>query len=176
MNTSASPSKNQPSSAQPAAAQPHAGAEYGEAGDPGQSPAESGRFSASLQARGGQGQVSGRSPRSSSEASTLPPVDIVEDEGGITLWADLPGVTREQLQVRVEGEVLLIEGRATVPETGQMSLVHGELLSPHYRRSFTLSRDLNPGRIEAELRHGVLRLRIPKAEQAKPRRIEVQVG
>lgn len=106
----------------------------------------------------------------------LPPVDIFEDESGFTLIADMPGVAKEQLVVRVTGDNLLIEGAATVPQTGHMELVYGEIQSPQYRRSFTLSRELDPGKIEARLANGVLNLRIPKAEEARPRRIDVSVG
>jgi HSP20 family molecular chaperone IbpA len=106
----------------------------------------------------------------------LPPVDIFEDESGFTLIADMPGVAKEQLVVRVTGDNLLIEGAATVPVTGNMELVYGEIQSPQYRRSFTLSRELDPGKIEAKLANGVLNLRIPKAEEARPRRIDVSVG
>jgi HSP20 family protein len=136
-------------------------------------------YSGSLQARGGaQGQVSGRTAgQQGSEGPAMrPPVDIFEDESGVTLLADMPGVAREGLEVRVDGETLLIEGRAEVPEVGEMELIHSEMLSPVYRRSFSLSRDLDPQNIEAELKDGVLRLRLHKAEQAKPRRIEVRAG
>ena len=57
-----------------------------------------------------------------------------------------------------------------------MELIYGEALTAQYRRSFTLSRELDPGKIEAKLDKGVLTLRIPKAEEARPRRIEVSVG
>lgn len=135
-------------------------------------------YSGSLQARSGtQGQVSGRSSGQASEGPAMrPPVDIFEDEGGVTLLADMPGVSREGLEVRVDGDNLLIEGRVQVPEVGEMELIHSEMLSPMYRRSFSLSRDLDPQKIEAELKDGVLRLRLHKAEQAKPRRIEVRAG
>lgn len=63
-----------------------------------------------------------------------------------------------------------------MPVSGQMALIYGEVQTPQYRRSFTLSRELDPAKIEANLSNGVLRLRIPKAEEAKPRRIEVKVG
>jgi HSP20 family protein len=106
----------------------------------------------------------------------LPPVDIVEDETGITLWADLPGVPRDRLGIKVTGDNLVIEGASAVPVSADMELLYGEVQSPNYRRSFTLSRELDPGKIEAKLTHGVLRLRIPKAEEARPRRIEVSVG
>lgn len=106
----------------------------------------------------------------------LPPVDIFEDENGFTLIADMPGVSKDQLNVRVAGDNLVIEGQAAVPEIGGMELVYSEIQSPQYRRSFTLSRELDPAKIDAKLQNGVLRVRIPKAEQAKPRRIEINVG
>ena len=114
--------------------------------------------------------------RSESDRAVMPPVDIFEDETGFTVIADMPGVTKDQLNVRVNGDSLLIEGKALLPDIGNMELVYGEAQTPHYRRSFTLSRELDPGKIEAKLANGVLRLCIPKAEAAKPRRIEVSLG
>lgn len=122
------------------------------------------------------GQQPGRQVAGQTGSALLPPVDIYEDESGFTLLADMPGVAKEQLVVRVSGDSLLIEGAATVPVSGTMELVYGEVQTPQYRRSFTLSRELDPGKIEAKLANGVLTLRIPKAEEAKPRRIEVSVG
>lgn len=106
----------------------------------------------------------------------VPPVDVFENEQAITLLADLPGVAREQLQVRVDGDSLVLEATASTAGPENMQLVHGEAQCPTYRRQFTLSRELDAGRIEAQLRNGVLRLTIPKAEEAKPRRIPVQGG
>jgi HSP20 family molecular chaperone IbpA len=106
----------------------------------------------------------------------VPPVDVFENDSSITLLADLPGVAREQLQVRVDGETLVLEATAAPQGPDPMELVYGEARSPSYRRQFTLSRELDAGRIEAQLRDGVLRLTIPKAEEARPRRIQVQVG
>ena len=114
------------------------------------------------------------SPR---QTQVVPPVDIFEDDAGITVMADLPGVSREQLGVRVDGDSLIIEATASgiaVPK--DMELVYTEAQLPSYRRQFTLSRELDPSRIEAALKDGVLRLTIPKAEEAKPRRIEVRAS
>lgn len=108
--------------------------------------------------------------------SALPPVDIYEDEAGITLLADMPGVPKDSLGIKVTGDNLVIEGVASIPLTGEMELLYGEVQNAQYRRSFTLSRELDPAHIEAKLANGVLRLRIPKAEEARPRRIEVSVG
>jgi len=106
----------------------------------------------------------------------VPPVDIFEDDGGISLLADLPGVSREHLGVRVDGDLLVIEGAAEVSGPSGMQLVYGEARHPAYRRQFTLSRELDPSRIEAQLKDGVLKLRIPKREEARPRRIEVKLA
>lgn len=106
----------------------------------------------------------------------LPPVDVLEDENGITLYADLPGVSKDRLGIKVEGDVLLIEGEASVPVPTGLELTYAEVRAPHYRRSFTLSRELDASAIDASLKDGVLTLRIPKTEEAKPRRIEVKAG
>ncbi|MGQ2980117.1 MAG: Hsp20/alpha crystallin family protein [Polaromonas sp.] len=108
--------------------------------------------------------------------AVMPPVDIFEDDAGFTVMADLPGVSKDRLTVRVDGDSLVIEGAAEAPVGGEMALIYGEVLNPLYRRSFTLSRELDPSRIDAKLDKGVLRLSIPKAEAARPRRIEVTVG
>jgi HSP20 family molecular chaperone IbpA len=106
----------------------------------------------------------------------VPPVDVFENDASITLLADLPGVAKEQLHVRVDGDNLVLEATAGTSSPENMELVYGEAQCPAYRRQFTLSRELDAGRIEAQLRDGVLRLTIPKAEEARPRRIQVQVG
>jgi HSP20 family protein len=123
-----------------------------------------------------QNSASGTPFNTEQGRTLLPPVDIVEDETGITVWADLPGVPRDRLGIKVTGDNLVIEGASAVPVSDDMELLYGEVQSPNYRRSFTLSRELDPGKIEAKLTNGVLRLRIPKAEEARPRRIEISVG
>jgi HSP20 family protein len=106
----------------------------------------------------------------------VPPVDIVEDAEGITLRADLPGVDRENLNIGVDGETLTLEATVSLGETAGIQPVYSEIRVAQYRRSFVLGRDLDANRIEASIRDGVLTLRIPKAEQAKPRRIEVKAA
>jgi len=106
----------------------------------------------------------------------VPPVDVFENESGITLLADLPGVSRDRLGVRVDGENLVIEATAATPQPQEMQLVYGEAQYPSYRRQFTLSRELDAARIEASLKDGVLKLSIPKLEEARPRRVEVRVA
>ena len=105
----------------------------------------------------------------------LPPVDIFEDGSGITLVADLPGVSREDLSIGVDGRNLTIEAPLKLGEANSLTPVYAEVRANHFRRSFELSSDLDTGKIDAGLRDGVLTLRIPKLEQAKPRRIDVRV-
>ncbi|MFU2487143.1 Hsp20/alpha crystallin family protein [Thauera sp. WH-1] len=119
-------------------------------------------------------QGSAEAPRE--EASLLPPVDVIEDAGGITLYADLPGVPKERLALQVEGDTLSIEGELALSVPEGMEASHAEVKLPRYRRMFTLSRELDPNKVEAKFEHGVLRLRIPKAEHAQPKRIEVQIA
>jgi len=110
------------------------------------------------------------------EAALMPPVDVVEDASGITLQADLPGVARDKLNLQVHAGRLTIEADIglALPEGLQSS--HTEVGLGRYRRTFTLSPELDTEKIAAELNNGVLKLTTPKADHAKPRRINVNVG
>jgi HSP20 family molecular chaperone IbpA len=112
-------------------------------------------------------------PERAESPALLPPVDVIEDAEGITLYADLPGVPKERLDVHIDGEVLVIEGEMGLEMPREMEATHVEVSLARYRRVFTLSRELDPERMSAELKQGVLKVRIHKAEHAKPRRIEV---
>ena len=110
------------------------------------------------------------------QRAALPAVDVFEDAGGITLLADMPGVPKEQLELQVDGEALSIEG-AVQPRTPEgLEAIYAEVRVPRYRRSFTLSRELDTTRIDANLKDGVLTLRIPKQAHAQSRRIPVTAG
>lgn len=106
----------------------------------------------------------------------IPGVDVVEDDAGITIYADLPGVPKDKLSLRIEGETLQIEGEMVSDAPDGMEAIYAEVRVPRYRRAFTLSRELDTGKINASLKEGVLSLRIPKTEHAQPRRIEVKVA
>ncbi len=114
--------------------------------------------------------------QSQSTRAMVPRVDVLEDQTGITLLADLPGVAKEKLELKVDGDTLLIEGTVDALAQEGLEPVYAEVQLPLYRRAFTLSRELDSSRIEANLRNGVLNLRIPKQQHAQPRRIEVQVN
>ena len=109
-------------------------------------------------------------------AAMMPPVDVVEDAAGITLYADLPGVGKEQLHLRVDGDQLGIEAEMVLPVGQDLTPVHAEVTRRRVERTFTLSKELDAAQVSAELNHGVLRVRIPKAAHAQPRRIEVRVA
>jgi HSP20 family molecular chaperone IbpA len=104
-----------------------------------------------------------------------PAVDIFEDSHAVTLLADLPGVVKEKLDVKVHDGSLTIEGESVVPVPPNLALSHAEVRVPYFSRRFTVSEDFDTSRIEAVLKDGVLRLTIPRRDEAKPRRIEVRV-
>jgi HSP20 family protein len=112
---------------------------------------------------------------SRNEAALLPPVNVVEDASGITLTADLPGVPKENLELNIEGNTLTISGEVRLNAPEGLEPTHAEVGLPRYRRVFTLSKELDTEKVSAEFNLGVLKLHIPKAEHARPRKIEVRV-
>jgi HSP20 family protein len=104
----------------------------------------------------------------------VPAVNVLENEAGILLQADLPGVSRDTLHIRVDGETLTVEGQVSLDEVKGLDPVYAEVRTAQYKRSFVLSRDLDTSRIDATMKNGVLTLTVPKLERAKPRRIPVR--
>jgi len=105
----------------------------------------------------------------------LPQVDVIEDAGGITVYADLPGVPKDKLTLNVEADTLTIAGEVSLASADAMQALHVEVSQPRYHRAFTLSRELDSEKIAAEFRDGVLKLHIPKAAHAQPKKIAVSV-
>lgn len=105
-----------------------------------------------------------------------PPIDIYETPDGLVLYADLPGVDSEGLDLQVQDNRLTLFGRVTsmVPESAEM--MHQEYQIGDFLRSFILSDEVDHDRIQAKLINGVLRVELPRAARAKPRRIEVSGG
>ena len=106
----------------------------------------------------------------------IPPVDVIEDSAGITLRADLPGVPKDNVGLHVEADSLTIEAEMSVAMPEGMEASYAEVSVPRFRRVFTLSKELDTGKVSAEFKHGVLTLRIPKAEHAQPRKIDIKVA
>ena len=105
---------------------------------------------------------------------SAPPVDIYETADGLVVVADLPGVQKGGLEVRVEDDVLTIKGHPNVPVSGDE--VYREYTLRDFFRQFELTDRVNQDGISANLQHGVLTLTLPKAEKTKPRRIPVEIG
>ncbi|MDO9468800.1 MAG: Hsp20/alpha crystallin family protein [Thiobacillus sp.] len=112
----------------------------------------------------------------SSDTALLPPVDVIEDADGITLYADLPGVPKDKLNLQLDADTLTIEGEVVLATPEEMEASHAEVGLPRFRRTFTLSRELDSEKAGAEFSNGVLKLRIPKAAHAQPRKIAVQAA
>jgi|SRR5918996_3022772 HSP20 family protein len=102
-----------------------------------------------------------------------PPVDIYENPEGLVLLADLPGIAPNDLDIRLQDNILTIQAKAKHAMTGEPIYREFELVN--FFRQFELSDQVDQGKIIARLNHGVLMLQLPKAEKAKPRQITVQV-
>lgn len=120
--------------------------------------------------------AAGQDVAAQDEPALLPPVDVIEDAGGITLYADLPGVSRDSLTLQLERDRLTVEGRVALDLPQQMQSHFAEVRLERYRRVFALSRELDGEQTTAELKNGVLKLRIPKAQHAQPRKIAINVA
>ena len=110
------------------------------------------------------------------ETILQPPVDISEDANGITLVADMPGVSKDRLDIQIDKDSLVIEGVAKIDMAEDMKPLYADVRSTRYRRSFAISSELDTDNIEATLKDGVLSLRLHKRPESKLRKIEVQVA
>lgn len=117
---------------------------------------------------------SSREDTRSQERYITPPVDIYETTNGLVVQADLPGVAKEGLDVRVENNLLTIRGEAAHVAPGDP--IYREYGLVNFFRQFELNDRVDQSKISAELKHGVLTLSLPKAEEAKPRKIEVRAA
>jgi len=108
------------------------------------------------------------------ERYVAPPVDIHETQDGLVVLADVPGVAKEALEVRVDDNILTIRGHARHAVPGDVTYREYELVN--FFRQFELHDKVDQSRITADLKCGVLTLHLLKAEEVKPRQIEVRVG
>ena len=119
-------------------------------------------------------EAAGREVTRSQGRAVTPPVDIYETPEGLVVKADLPGVSGDGLDVRVESNLLTIRGKASRSAPGEP--VYREYDLVDFFRQFELSERVDQAKIAAELKNGVLTLNLPKAEEAKPRKIDVHVA
>ena len=103
-----------------------------------------------------------------------PLVDIFEDAHGIMVVAEMPGVSKDRLNVESDGNSLTIEGEAAIDIPQGMEPIHADVQHTRYSRSFVLSAELESDAIDAKLKDGVLTIRIPKRREFRPRRVEVR--
>ena len=104
----------------------------------------------------------------------IPTADIYEDENELTLILEMPGVDKGNVEVSVEDGVLRVGGRLDFSKYQGLQPLYTEYNIGHYSRSFTLSNQIDQDKIAAEMKDGVLSLKLPKVEQAKPRTIQVK--
>uniref|UniRef100_C6E7D3 Heat shock protein Hsp20 n=1 Tax=Geobacter sp. (strain M21) TaxID=443144 RepID=C6E7D3_GEOSM len=128
----------------------------------------------SLTERNDERNVQTREETRSNERYIRPAVNIVETEEGLFLTADLPGVAKGDIDVNVEKGILTITAPAKSTLMG--TPVYSEFQLGNYYRQFTIPESLDHEKAKADFVNGILTLRIPKAEIAKPRRIELQIG
>jgi len=110
--------------------------------------------------------------RQAAEKFVVPVARVLENANGYTLEVEMPGVNKENLEMWVENNELTIVGRRDLPKIGG-TLVHRESRSENFRRSFEIDPSIDTGKISAKIDQGVVTLSLPKAEQAKARKITV---
>lgn len=114
-------------------------------------------------------------PTESGTRAWTPPADIHETDNELVVTADLPGVDPTSIDVRVENNVLSITGERKFQETSENGNLHRvERMYGAFARSFTLSTPIDTEKIQANYRDGVLKITLPKAEVAKPKRIAIE--
>lgn len=119
----------------------------------------------------------GRSDESMSTASFMPPVDIYEDEHGVELRLEIPGVNDKDLDIRVENNVLTVSGeRKFEKEEKEENFRRVERRYGSFTRSFTLPNTVNTEDVKASYENGVLKIRLGKRAEAKPKQIKINVG
>jgi HSP20 family molecular chaperone IbpA len=103
-----------------------------------------------------------------------PAVDIYENEDEILIYADMPGVVKDDISVDIDNGTLSISGVRKLSVTG--SVTYEEFSDVEYVRNFSVPQTIDVEKVEAELKNGVLRLHLPKSEAAKPRQIEIKTA
>jgi HSP20 family protein len=120
-------------------------------------------------------QKQDRPPAQNGRGYVIPPANIAATDNEYVVELEMPGVNKEGLEVTVEGNELTIVGRRQV-DVPEGELCYCESPQADYQRVFELGPDVDTAKISAEMRQGVLTLRLPKSERAKPKQIEVKVA
>ena len=122
-----------------------------------------------------QGSTAAERKAHERESVLIPAVDIFEDAHQIVVRAEMPGVSRDKLNVQADRNGLLLEGEMEIDMPAGMTPLYADLQTTKYRRNFVLSGELETERIEAMLKDGLLTVRIPKRIEFRTRKIKVTV-
>ncbi len=128
----------------------------------------------SVAKRGDEKSVQSREETRASERYLKPAVDIIETENGLTMVADIPGAAKSTLDINVDKGILTLNAPVSRSMPGRA--LYTEFEYAHYYRQFTIPESLDHEKAKADFSNGVLTLRVPVAESAKPRKIEVKAG
>ena len=105
----------------------------------------------------------------------VPPVDVAETQEQIVVRAEVPGIRQEDIQIEFENGLLTITGERAIEKTDAMTWHRVERTYGNFSRSFTLPRTVDPEKITANYRDGILEIAVPKREEAKPKQIRISV-
>jgi HSP20 family protein len=111
-----------------------------------------------------------------SAGTWMPPVDVRHTDDAVEIWMDLPGMSKDAVDIRIEGNVLTIAGERSFDRQQDGNWHHAERVFGRFERSFSLSGQLDAGKADATYREGVLHVSVPRAEEAKPRRLQIKAG
>lgn len=114
------------------------------------------------------------SPSEIAANTLVPPVDICEDKDGVTLYADLPGVAKDGLDVHIDKDTLQITGKRAGRDEAEVGNLYTEMPEKDFYRAFTIGEEIDREKISAQLTNGVLKVDLPKAERAKPKKIDIK--
>lgn len=129
-----------------------------------------------LETRKQEMETSEDTERTRTRRAFVPRSDIYETEKEIVLVTDVPGASQENVDITLEKNILTIRAYPVEEDMDALSLIYAEYGIGDYERRFTLSDEIDREKIEAQVKNGVLTLHLPKAEEAKPKRIPVQSG
>lgn len=105
-----------------------------------------------------------------------PKIDIIENEKNISIWADMPGVEKKDVDIELEGQELTLKASFNPEVIDKYTPCHSEYRSANYERKFTLGNEIDQSKIKASLKDGVLRLILTKAKEAQPKKIKINTA
>ena len=113
------------------------------------------------------------------DRSAFPLIDVVETEEGVTIWAEVPGLDKKELDLSIAGNVLTLKGEKKAPAKAEKSdrhrLLRDETWSGSYHRAISLPDSVDPDKVSAEFHDGILKITVAKKKEHKPRQIAVAV-